>query len=125
MRRSDELTVITSMYLTASSDSHGSPRKKLCSENCVKTLTRWCCPEGRSCLAGESLAESLSIGGVIVVEVVASLPALLRLFSTPSPLVGGATGLLAASMRPQALTDCCSEIASGRIVHLIADLSFQ
>ena len=71
--------MFTSMNDTAATDSFGSPRKKLCSENCVKTLTRWCCSEGRSSLAGDSLAESLPMDDVIDVDVAASLPALLRL----------------------------------------------
>ena len=73
-------TVITSMNLSASADSHGSPRKKLFSEYCVKTVTRWRRSEWRTSLAGESFAEPLSIDGEMDVEVAVSLRALLRLF---------------------------------------------
>ena len=68
------------MYRSASEDSHGSPRKKMFSDNCVKTVTRWRRSEWRAALAGMSIAELLSIDGDVDVEVAVSSTALLSLF---------------------------------------------
>ena len=74
------LTVITSMNLSASADSHGSPRKKPISEYCVKTVTRWCRSEWSMSLAQGLFEEPLPIDGDMDVEVAVWLAAFLRLF---------------------------------------------
>jgi len=71
---------MTSMYGIASAGSHGSPRKKLISEYCVKTVTRWCCSEWRMSLALGLFEEPLPIDGDMDVEVAVSLTAFLRFF---------------------------------------------
>ena len=71
---------MTSMYRSASEDSHGSPRKKMFSDNCVKTVTRWNRSELRAALAGMSIAELFSIDGEMDAEFAVPSTALLSLF---------------------------------------------
>ena len=71
---------MTSMYGIASAGSHGSPRKKLISEYCVKTVTRWGRSEWSMSLAQALFEEPLPIDGDMDVEVAVSLTAFLRLF---------------------------------------------